>query len=128
MEDRPWHDLSILEQDLSLPYLSRLLTTIIGRDYAMDSQVSLNLYMKNLLKSDVQYLVIHDAKGKIAFSEKFNRDQGQYNAADWQKSSHTMALYRQNISYANTKIIDIANPIFVDKTFRGVLRIGFKKQ
>lgn len=128
MEDRPWHDFSILEQDMSLPYLSRLLTAIIGRDYAMDDRVQLSQYINELPNSDIQYLVIHNVNGEVIFSEKFEIDQCQFEAKDWQKSSRTMALYRQNLKYANANIIDIANPIFVDSKFRGVVRIGFKKQ
>lgn len=127
LEDKPWHELFLLERELTLPYLSRVMTTIMGRDYAIDGKVLLNQYMKNFTRSDILYLVVHDATGAIALAEKFNRDQGQFDEGDWQKSSRTIALYRQNIRYANGKVIDIANPIFVDKSFKGVLRIGFKE-
>lgn len=127
LEDKPWHELYLLEKELTLPYLSRILTIIIGRDYAIDGNISLKHYMTNFARSDILYLVVHDTAGAIVSAEKFNRDQAQFDAGDWQKSSRAMALYRQNIRYANSKVIDIANPIFVDKTFKGVLRIGFKE-
>lgn len=128
MLDEPWNALANYEQSFGVRTLSELLTGMLTAEYEERSSLSLSAYLEPLRKvSPIIYLVHHTKGGQINESSAFDRPLAQYAGNNWIRSSTTLAFMVQELDYNKNSVIDAANPMYIDRAWKGVIRVGFRK-
>ncbi len=122
----PWENLANYEAEFLQEYCTGVLAGMISFELDIGFTGNINKYWKAVHKnSKLQYMLIYDNHGKITQNKSFSIDRATVNKTLWSKSKKTKTFFKQEISYNNKSIIDIANPIYIGYTWNGILKIGF---
>jgi hypothetical protein len=122
----PWADLYVHQRTLINRFVAAITTALLQIEYGAGNLMAPDQFGKQLQQLDnIHYVVFHNEKGEIATSYKFVKSACNFTDMNWEKSSTTMALFSQDITSGSRSITDIASPLFVGGSRKGVFRIGF---
>jgi hypothetical protein len=128
MASEPWMKMVDQEQLQGTRLLSELVTGMTGAELRSAGSLSVVPYWEAMRRSSLMaYIVYHGKNGAIIESASFDQSVAKFDPGLWQRSSTALAFLTQEISYNNRPVIDLVNPIYLDDTWKGAVRIGVNR-
>lgn len=122
----PWADLYEHQRAVVIRFVASITTALLQIEYAAGNRMAPDNFAKQLQQLDnIHYVVFHNEKGEVAGNYNFVKSASNFTDLNWERSSATMALFSQDIKVGERSITDIATPLYVDGSRKGVFRIGF---
>lgn len=128
MFDEPWSQLVNSEQTVGVRFVGEMVTGMITAEFESRGSTRLDSYWDAARPNTlIQYMVLHATKGEIAQNQGFNAAKAKHDQALWIRSSAALAYFTQNAEYGGQPIIDVCNPVYVNKVWKAALRMGLRK-
>jgi hypothetical protein len=124
----PWKSLVEYEQEIGTRFLAEVFANMLSAEYAVRGGISLGSYWRELsAQSPVIYITLHDQNGAISQGYAFDRSKAEFDDILWRRSSTSLAFFSQEIKYSGKPVLDVSNPIYVNRTWKASVRIGVQK-
>jgi len=128
MSDAPWEKLVDYERIDGVRALADMLSGILAAEMKINGNANLQSYWDALSSSHLLvYMVFHGMKGEIKQNIFFTDSLYIAEQGALKKSSNAKAFLKQSVDYDKRNIIDIADPIYFNNKWHGVVRMGFRK-
>jgi hypothetical protein len=127
MLDEPWKKLLDHEQPLCMRALAEIISRSCSAELEAKGTISLSSYW-DVLKdySYFAYSAQYNKKGEVIEQFGITGMPTGVDQAQWQRSSVSLAYMTQEVKHNNQRIIDVVSPLYVQNTWKQVIRIGFK--
>ena len=123
-----WVDIESYMFNQNVKNLSQFMSSILGISYILDDQFTMSDYNKIFNKSVlINYTVIQDRTEQIVDEFNFDISDMRYQDDGWEDSSQAILIHAQEVNRFQNSIYDIANPIYYEDYWRGIVRFGFSK-
>ena len=129
MKEQPWSMLVEYELSAGVRTSTELISTMMGVEMCAGEHLDISTYWKFLKSQEIySYLVFHGRDGKPEQIADFDRSKSSMESQIWDRSSRTSAFFLQAIQYGGVPTLDLAQPIYAEKNWKGVIRFGIVKE
>lgn len=121
--DEQWKKLYSLTFTETAPAIGSAVGTFISSSSIADQDLS--SYRKIFDASSLlSYYCIQNDVGGVQESYNFDRESIGYEDTKWKETSKTRSLYHHSITYSGQSVREVVWPIYIQKNWNGVIRIG----